>query len=414
MLTLDRMERGGTVWPIAAFGILSFLIRVETGIAVLGMLAIAVIMALLTGEKAQRKLRMRALLAPVLVWVLVGALAFGLGYLEYTPKMADYTAFNQARQTYMDYPHDGFSENPAFEEAGWNESLYELVEHWCFLDERVNAETLEQLNRAAGQTRTVKEKLAAAPDLFLSTLRVSNLVRNLFLLLVGLTFALAARRLLGLDLPGLLRSLMPLLGFFAASLLLCYRGRFSQHTFYVVAFPALMLLCCEWAILPKAGKLSRWIGALALAATLFLGWNSAEHVYALSNSETLLAEEALNDAINAYARENPEKIILTDYSVRVFRAPFSPDGVPWAKNRFFWGGWYWHSPFFYGQLKANGLSALTGEALYGGRVLLLNRDAALMEKTLRYLNESFGPTELLEVDRLGDVGIYTFVDIRLP
>ena len=415
LLALSRMERGGRGWGIAIFGALSFCIRVETGVAMLAMLCAAGLMGLLSGEKAEWKGKIKSLLGPLVPWVLVGILTLGLGLaIEHGPEMEDYAAFNHARRDYMDYPHDDFSENPVFLETGWNRSLYDLVEHWCFLDPRVNTENLHQINAAAVHSFTPLEKLTAAPGLFFSTLGVSNLVRNLFLLLVGLTLALLARRLLGLDVPGLIRGLVPLLAFFAASLLLCYRGRFSQHAFYVVALPALMLLLYEWADLPKAGKLSGCLGGLALFATLFLGVNSAEHVVALANSPVILEEEALNDRINAYARSHGDKIILTDYSLRVFRAPFAPQGEPWARNRFSWGGWYYHSPFYYDQLKENGLSTLTGEALYGGRVLLLNRDEALLQNILAYLSENFGPTELMELDRLGDVGIYTFVNIQTP
>ena len=46
----------------------------------------------------------------------------------------------------MDYPHDSFETNPElYETAGWDESVYQLVQHWCFMDDRITADSFRYI-----------------------------------------------------------------------------------------------------------------------------------------------------------------------------------------------------------------------------------------------------------------------------
>lgn len=409
---LNREEgdpRGG--FQIVFYTFLSFIIRAETGVVTLGMLLAATVMRRLRGETAagSRNAGIRWTLLPLLFSAVLcmGAFFMQTGVEQSEPYRA-YTAYNALRTDYMDYPHKDFSETSAYREAGWDRELYEMTENWYFLDSRFQADSLETVLRGASRPETAGERLKGIIPSFRSTIRVTNLVRNLFLLMLGLTAALSVRRLLGKDYRGLVRGLIPMTCFFAASGLLCFLGRYPQHAFYACALPAFFMTLYEWARLPKAGVMSKTVGIAAVAAALALGYNSGAHVYALANSEAYQNQEARAQAIDRYCMEHGNRAVITDYSVRGAGSPFVTSREEHPLNRFFWGGWYYGTPFYQAQLRTNGLDALDENSFLDERVLLLNDSQELLELTTDYLSKVHGPVRAVEVDRGQGFTAYRF------
>lgn len=59
----------------------------------------------------------------------------------------DFREFNAERVQFIDYlPLDYTSNRDLFDKIGWSEDLYNLVNHWFFMDETVNAETFRMIN----------------------------------------------------------------------------------------------------------------------------------------------------------------------------------------------------------------------------------------------------------------------------
>ena len=59
----------------------------------------------------------------------------------------DFREFNAERVQFIDYlPLDYTSNRDLFDKIGWSEDFYNLVNHWFFMDETVNAETFRMIN----------------------------------------------------------------------------------------------------------------------------------------------------------------------------------------------------------------------------------------------------------------------------
>lgn len=388
---LYTMRREDRVWPAVLFAAWSFLLRRETGFVTLAMLLAALLMRLLA-KKAEDSPRPRAGIAVIMAFALCFGAFLAQRAAEQSEGIADFTAYNAARTAYMDYPHAGYDESGVYRELGWSRNFYDLTQRWFFLDARFNADSLEKINAAtATAPAAFPARAKAAATTFYKTLFVTNTVRNLFLLMAGASFALALIRILKKDWRGQIRALIPFACLVGAGLLLSYIGRFPQHAFYALALPAVSLLAAEWAKLARGGLITRLAMLGTLLAALFIGTSSVRTVYALSHSEEYRTQEARAEAVDAFALETPDHIVVTDYSVRGAGTPFVTMQSARPLNRFFWGGWYCYSPFYFDQLEANGLPSLDAETFASGRALLLNSDEALLKLFTEYLTETCGP-----------------------
>ncbi|MPN06552.1 hypothetical protein SDC9_153808 [bioreactor metagenome] len=150
------------------------------------------------------------------------------------------------------------------------------------------------------------------------------------------------------------------------------------------------------------------ITIVALAAMLGLSFNSAEHVFALSRSEVCQRQEKLSDEVDEYAVEHSQDIIITDSSIQSIGSPWQTNKNVHPLNRFFWGGWYYHSPFYYEQLKMNGRGGLYSSDFYDEHIQLLNNSPEMLDQLLAYLTDTYGETIAIPVSQEADFTAYRF------
>ena len=73
-----------------------------------------------------------------------------------------FVAYDEARSSYMDYPHDSYQSNPAlYEQAGWDETLAALTSNWFYMDERVTTEAFTTISSGSAFAQsTATDRLA--------------------------------------------------------------------------------------------------------------------------------------------------------------------------------------------------------------------------------------------------------------
>ena len=411
LLMMDTLFHGRThTAGILLFGFFAICLRGETAAVAAAMTLTAILTALIArdgGIKAVPLPRTGRLALPAGVLAALLFVSAGAGRLAAnSPEWKEFTEFNEVRTSFLDYPHPGWEETDAYREAGWDEPLFRLAEDWFFLDPRIDTDALSAIRTEIGW----KGRLDSDPvRSFRRMLTANNQVRDLFLFLAGMTGVNVLLSLCAGKRRRIFACLLPGAAFMGGAAILCLIGRHPPHAFYVLAIPsAAMETFLFLQFLRGTGKriLPAALALTAVLAGAVLAANSAVHSLAAALGQETLSREARSTAINAYAYEHPDSILLTDTTVTGAGAPFDADPRP--VNRFFWGGWYYATPVWEEQLTANGISALTPEMLYSDRVLFLSAPGSDLADLLAYLTERFGETRPLCLEEREYFSVYRF------
>ncbi len=409
LLMMDSLLHGRThTAGILLFGFFAICLRGETAAVAAAMMLAAVLTALAARNDGTAELPRAGRLAvpagvlAALLFVSAGAARIAAN----SPDWKDFTAFNEVRTSFLDYPHPGWEETEAYRAAGWDEPLFRLAEEWFFLDPRIDTEALASIRTEIGW----RGRLDADPvRSFRQMVTANNQVRDLFLFLFGMTGVNILLSLCAGEWKRILACMIPAAAFMGGAAILCLIGRHPPHAFYVLAIPSAAMETYLFVhFLRGAGKgiVSALLILTAVLAGTVLAVNSAVHSVAAALGQETLSREARSAAINAYAYEHPDSVILTDMTVTGAGAPF--ETAPRPVNRFFWGGWYYATPAWKEQLAANGISALTPEMLYSDRILFLSAPENDLADLLAYLTERFGETHPLRVDEREGFSVYRF------
>lgn len=116
---------------------------------------ILLIVFLITQCKKTERLKKIISLGMVMICVLVGcSMAKQINRsVQERINGKEYLAFNTARAAFTDYVHDTYEENPEiYEQVDWDENIYYLAEHWCFLPDEVNTSTLTYITQNSQKT----------------------------------------------------------------------------------------------------------------------------------------------------------------------------------------------------------------------------------------------------------------------
>ena len=180
----------------------------------------------------------------------------------------DFLDFYKARSNYMDYKHDTYESNPElYDSVGWDKTLYDLVQRWCFLDERVNTDSFNHLaNNSEARARSNNIGEISARLSALMSDQESPFVLCVIACLALL--ALLATRHHRLDLLLVAAVAVTALAILAYQVL---TGRILYRAMIATALPAAVLLCA--ALLPhlhNVGKSSRTLWACRIACGIEL------------------------------------------------------------------------------------------------------------------------------------------------
>lgn len=403
--------------------VIAFLIREETGFAVLCFVFLAVLYRVFACrfEKTEARGNIAGNLrsvgaAFVAVLVLIGGAFLWNNHMKVAVNGEEYMAFFAARERFTDYPRDTFEQNPTlYEQAGWTENVYRLADDWCFLDERIDTESLTRITE--NSVHTGEPSLGGAVRMLAEAFDEAVPDRLLFvgfLLLVfaaGVSFALNGHR----GGAELVTMLLAVLGGAVLCVYLNLTGRAPMRALRAVLIPmtaVIAVLFCRVPI-PEAGKKYRRFAlgtaVLAVASTVLGGALSARELH---NSGAQWQNERCH-ALYAYASEHRENVYLRDaysYSDQDVFTTYSDADAP--INLISWGGCGMRSEAYRRHLAVNGVDPDDAAFFLGDNVYFVAapwRDD-LRQLFERYLIEEHGAKGLEEADTIPDVAtIYRVV-----
>lgn len=376
----------------------SLLVRNSSGLAaacfVLGALMCRIVRFLLEKDRlhARRMLRC-ALVCAVTLIALVDLNAYGRKALN----PDGFLAFEEARASYMDYPHDGYGQIPSvYDENGWNATLVSLVDAWFYMDENVTAEAFNRIVGASSYARMgVSERVAysaRALGAFLSKYQLARYLGALLLMGVAalIVMALFHRRNWQPFVTGLLLAL----GGAALIAYLLYAGRINLRVWMSVCIPTCVCVwLCVLALYRREGvgprlRLARGalIGALLLAS-LFCSYKTMRTVLSYESDEML----ARSQAVTQYALDHPQNVYIRDVYVanNVDALSVYPERKP--TNLLDWGGCDMYTRARTAQLERNGLPTPYADAFLLDNVYYVCEPAQpYLPLLASYMRERYG------------------------
>ena len=408
-------ENAKTRATLDALGLLAvtvaFLYREETGYAVLCFFAAALLYRVLAALEGDRGARRRAIKSAATLCV--AAVVLCGGAFAYNRAMharvngAEYETFFRYRERFTDYPRPSYDEAPTlYASVGWDRSVYDLADYWCFLDERIDSDALRTITEE--QTRVTLVDAARACVETIDADVPARLTATALLLLFAIGLFCWQRNLRRW--PAFAVQTAVTLGAFLLCLLLCARGRFPIRTFRVIAIPAVTLsgaLVMRMAA-PKADKQGRMLYTLFVALLLVASGASA-----LVSAKTLRVnspKRPLQDsrAVHAYALAHQENVYIRDTFVVNNVDAFAVYPARKPTNLLSWGGCELRSAESERQWAVNGLVKRDAGVFFEDGVYFLTRiDSAEYAALLTYLTTWHNAAGMTLVDTVTDgIGVY--------
>ncbi len=345
----------------------SMLVRNSSGIAaacfVGGALVYRAVEAGMNGGRALTKRMLRYLAAATAVTVVLAGVN-AIGRSAQNPK--GFTAYDEARASFMDYPHDSYGENPElYESVGWDGTLNALVGSWFYMDERVTTEAFNTIvqgsqfmqmgigERISNGLSVLKTFLGAYP----LAVYIGGIVAASWLAALGL-FLFNRKRALAFAAGSAF-----LVGTGVLIAYLCYAGRINLRVWMSVCIPAAVAIwLCALALYQSAEQTSEkpatrivrvLIVGVAVVLSLGFGYKVFRTVMSYESDDML----ANSQAVVAYALDHPENVYVRDvYAANnVDALSVYPDEKP--TNLMDWGGCDMNTATREAQLTVNKLSS---------------------------------------------------------
>ena len=341
----------------------------------------------------------------------------------------EFKFFYDACGQYTDYTHLTFEEAPdLYQSIGWNENLYHLVGDWFFMDDKVNFQAFDTLNKAvANETFYGYSSRRALLVGMFNTFKNSSLWIKVFagIWVITVIFVSICRLVKSKDRKAAIKDVLGpvlflLLGFAFTSYLLM-RGRFLDRAVYPVVFCTMlpsMILCFRIVLNMNSIQLiadknnnnyqslkvlSKTIITIACIAIAFGGLITAN--WDRYNPEYTKIKMSLE----RYVLDNDEYFFINDSSLTMTGDPFVvyPDKKP--TNYTFWGGTYLKSPLYYKQIKMYGFEELSRDVFLREDVRFVSQ-RGISEVLLNYMKEEYPNCTAEITDQHDDFCVYRFIE----
>lgn len=317
--------------------ILCFSIRKYVGIAVIVFLGTVFLINIINDDKKRRK-KLAFIFGLACLMSLFTA---GLNVIyEKNDGWHEWREYHKERATYMDYASAGYEEaEEIYTEIGWNESLYNLVNRWFFMDTRVNRESFRKLNQYSHQDKETitwdkfKRGYVLLKE-FLKSQHMAVILASgefvLFLFLLGAAHnkKLFLQAILIAGVSGLLL------------LYLCLKGRLLLRVFQICVLPAIIIMWMMILGIDRCEKCkhTKYINFVIVIIGLIYMVGSIGYTYKVSTRTDTGVQMRMD--MEAYAVENPENIYVYGISMNYGTKPFVVYPKVKPTNYIFWGGIY--------------------------------------------------------------------------
>lgn len=426
LLTASKAKTKGAriISDLIAFTqiVFAFLIREETGFAILCFAFLAVLYrifseSLISSDKSSIRKNLRSVGVTFLaVLVLIGAAFAGNNRMKVTVNGEEHMTYFAVRERFTDYPRDSYYENPAlYEQAGWNENVYNLANDWCFLDERIDAESLDLITTNSVHTDKIGlfDAVRMTAETFDESKQDVLLCEGVLclLLIAGYSFLTNGHR----GGAELLTMLLAVLGCAVLCFYLSFTGRAPMRALRTVLIPTSVVLAVLFfrVPLPDQKKMHRaatkFITVLAVLAVLLGGVMTARE---LRNSGASWSN-GKSRALYAYTAEHRENVYIRDaysFSDQDVFTTYTEETMP--INLLSWGGCGMRSESYRQNLSYLGIDPDDKTFFLDDNVFFVASPwrEDLKEMYERYLIEEHGVKGLEQVDTIPDVAtIYRVV-----
>ncbi|MCE5188953.1 MAG: hypothetical protein LLF75_07200 [Eubacteriales bacterium] len=384
-----KTQRGYLIGSVALLAV-SLLVRNSSGLAA----ACFTVGALIYRAGENRMEGERALAKRLLAFfaVTVAAASILAGINEYGREAQNpegFVAYDEARSSYMDYPVDSYSANPAlYQQAGWDGTLAALASSWFYLDERITTDAFSTISSGSAFENTpMIKRLTSGVANIGGFFRISPLAIHYgVLVLAAYASALALLLLNRKRWTAFFGASAYLLG---AVLLLAYlisSGRMNLRVWMTVCIlsSVSIWLCALKLMRPREeGKRAAYFLrlaalALALAVSLGFGYKVFRTVISYENETPDMLARA--QAVVAYVQKHPDNVYFRDvYAANnVDALSIYADDPP--TNLIDWGGCDMNTITRERQLEVNGLDGTFAKDLFP-----LKNVYYIGESTNRYL-----------------------------
>lgn len=330
----------------------------------------------------------------------------------------EFIQYNAARARYKDYGHDSYVENPElYEEAGWSEELYSLVERWYFMDDAVTTENFNYLS----ENSKVKSSITASSKAALMTALkdtdcqaiICLWIVSIFFVILSVTICFNVRKLYFICMNNM-----------GSILLLVYqllKGRMLYRSLFVVLLPAVVINCIliinHYRMKTKEDRIFKILLFLGLLCCSSLVLDYTFDPIENANKEKIMEKSRKTEE---YVLAHPDNTYIYAPSVYNNISPWSVYTGKGLSNMIPWGGSAYHSDNYNRRLELNSIDDLSGEVVKRDNVYLLFNENIMGEQPADkavlpvcfylYLQENFDAKGfVMEEDIEQMVYVYRFV-----
>lgn len=330
----------------------------------------------------------------------------------------EFIQYNAARARYKDYGHDSYAENPElYEEAGWSEELYSLVERWYFMDDAVTTENFNYLS----ENSKVKSSITASSKAALMTALkdtdcqaiICLWIVSIFFVILSVTSCFNVRKLYFICMNNM-----------GSILLLVYqllKGRMLYRSLFVVLLPAVVINCIliinHYRMKTKEDRIFKILLFLGLLCCSSLVLDYTFDPIENANKEKIMEKSRKTEE---YVLAHPDNTYIYAPSVYNNISPWSVYTGKGLSNMIPWGGSAYHSDNYNRRLELNSIDDLSGEVVKRDNVYLLFNENIMGEQPADkavlpvcfylYLQENFDAKGfVMEEDIEQMVYVYRFV-----
>lgn len=330
----------------------------------------------------------------------------------------EFIQYNAARARYKDYGHDSYVENPElYEEAGWSEELYSLVERWYFMDDAVTTENFNYLS----ENSKVKSSITASSKAALMTALkdtdcqaiICLWIVSIFFVILSVTICFNVRKLYFICMNNM-----------GSILLLVYqllKGRMLYRSLFVVLLPAVVINCIliinHYRMKTKEDRIFKILLFLGLLCCSSLVLDYTFDPIENANKEKIMEKSRKTEE---YVLAHPDNTYIYAPSVYNNISPWSVYTGKGLSNMIPWGGSAYHSDNYNRRLELNNIDDLSGEVVKRDNIYLLFNENIMGEQPADkavlpvcfylYLQENFDAKGfVMEEDIEQMVYVYRFV-----
>lgn len=297
--------------------------------------------------------------------IMLGVLLLSLLYVNheynieqyYSINSDEFIEYNEQRISFTDYSHVSYYQNSEFyEEMGWSEELYALATQWCFLDERVNANTWRKI---ADNSLDEKKDIKSVIVVWYKLLK-GNMVACYLSFLGFIQLIICCFQYKNYGKQYKLFFFGNVIGSISMILYLCYLGRMPLRAYAIVLLPFiinnLFIVIPNWAYLKKQKFYYYMIFPISFVLVYVSLFFLDDQYINNMEKKQIYERKKVSSEISSFLLKNQDNVYIgsvLNYWANDVDCIYS-DEKP--NNYVFWGGSTWLSDLHNKRLKLLGIN----------------------------------------------------------